>query len=247
MADNKENYYYDNYNTVKSRVDELRLKYGFDLRIETEIIKYDYELDIANKKVPFCIIKATIKDKDGVILSTGQAREVEAQGGVNYIHFLENCETSAIGRALAFAGFSEMKNTTIASPEDIERAKDQKKDLEVEKQKQKAKELAEQTVDALKGSTAKIEKKIEELEKVEPKKEVKKEYTEKDIKPFDNPKKGKRLKPEWQPIHEFLVKEDILEKIPDALVRADIGYRTTQDFILKCTYDEFLTVINKVK
>ena len=54
------------------------------------------------------IVKAYLfKDAgDGVAWATGYAEETVSQRGVNQTSALENCETSAIGRALANAGYA---------------------------------------------------------------------------------------------------------------------------------------------
>jgi hypothetical protein len=50
-----------------------------------------------------CVFKASLL-VDGVIVATGHAEEVRNAGNVNRTSHVENCETSAIGRALANAG-----------------------------------------------------------------------------------------------------------------------------------------------
>lgn len=49
-------------------------------------------------------MKATVTDEDGKILGTGFAQEKETSSFINKTSFIENCETSAVGRALGFAG-----------------------------------------------------------------------------------------------------------------------------------------------
>lgn len=49
-------------------------------------------------------MKSTIMDEDGTILATGFAQEKESSSYINKTSFIENCETSACGRALGFAG-----------------------------------------------------------------------------------------------------------------------------------------------
>lgn len=49
-------------------------------------------------------MKATILDNEGHILATGTAHEVKGDGMVNKTSWVENCETSAVGRALSFLG-----------------------------------------------------------------------------------------------------------------------------------------------
>jgi hypothetical protein len=48
---------------------------------------------------------------------------------INKTSMIENCETSAVGRALGFAGFGV--DTAIASAEDIERSKEKNKTFEI--------------------------------------------------------------------------------------------------------------------
>ena len=50
------------------------------------------------------VIQASICDKDDHVVATGFAEEDRSQGKINKTSALENCETSAIGRALAAFG-----------------------------------------------------------------------------------------------------------------------------------------------
>lgn len=63
--------------------------------IETEII------EMANGIVT---MKAVVSDEDGHVLATGLAQEKESSSFINKTSYIENCETSAVGRALGFAG-----------------------------------------------------------------------------------------------------------------------------------------------
>lgn len=77
-------------------------------------------------------IKATIKDEESNILSTARATEEKKAKGkmtVNLTDMIENCETSAVGRALGFAGFGIDKE--VASAEDVTRNKERAKQYEV--------------------------------------------------------------------------------------------------------------------
>ncbi len=51
-----------------------------------------------------CTVLATIIDQDGKVRATGLAREVVAKSPINKFAFVENCETSAWGRALGNLG-----------------------------------------------------------------------------------------------------------------------------------------------
>lgn len=78
--------------------------------IETEIIKLDAE---------FVAMKATVKNGDE-LLSTGTAFEERKSSFVNKTSYIENCETSAVGRALGFCGFGI--DNSIASAEEVSNA-----------------------------------------------------------------------------------------------------------------------------
>ena len=82
------------YITVNERLKEFRNNFK-DYSLTTEII----ELGQDN-----CTMKATITDDKGVVRATGFAREVIAKSPINKFAFVENCETSAIGRALGNFG-----------------------------------------------------------------------------------------------------------------------------------------------
>ena len=84
------------YTTVVERINDFRNDERFEgWSIETDIISSDIEN---------CIIKATIKDSAGKIVGTGLAHEVQGSTNINKTSHVENCETSAIGRALANIG-----------------------------------------------------------------------------------------------------------------------------------------------
>lgn len=94
-----------------------------DYRIET----HDYSTE-ADRAKGVWRVKATLyltrEDMiDGVAKATGHAFEVDGQAGANVTSALENCESSAVGRALALAGFSVNKDnpTSLASREEMEK------------------------------------------------------------------------------------------------------------------------------
>lgn len=64
-----------------------------------------------------CIFKASIYDEDTNIIATGTAYEKEDSTFINKTSYIENCETSAVGRALGMAGFGI--DTSIASAEEV--------------------------------------------------------------------------------------------------------------------------------
>ena len=82
------------YITVNERLKEFRNNFK-DYSLTTEIVELGAD---------YCTIKASIIDDKGVIRANGFAREVVAKSPINKFAFVENCETSAIGRALGNFG-----------------------------------------------------------------------------------------------------------------------------------------------
>ena len=65
-------------------------------------------------------MRATVCNEEGQILGTGTAQEKETSSFINKTSFIENCETSAVGRALGMCGFGI--DTSIASAEEMQNA-----------------------------------------------------------------------------------------------------------------------------
>lgn len=103
------------YAEVAERVKAFRKLYPDGL-IDTEIVKYEDGL---------IIVKATVFGHCDNIphshLSTGHAMEREGTSNINRFNALENCETSAVGRALGFLGLTG--GGSIASYEEVANAK----------------------------------------------------------------------------------------------------------------------------
>ena len=69
-----------------------------------------------------CVFKASVYANGcNHLLATGYAYEKEGSSFINKTSYIENCETSAIGRALGFCGFGI--DTSIASYEEVANAK----------------------------------------------------------------------------------------------------------------------------
>ena len=65
---------------------------------------------------------------DGVLVATAHAYEKEGSSFINKTSYIENCETSAVGRALGLFGIGI--DTSIASAEEVGNAvKQQKEDF----------------------------------------------------------------------------------------------------------------------
>tara|TARA_R110002020_G_scaffold240290_3_gene453036 strand:+ start:859 stop:1425 length:567 start_codon:yes stop_codon:yes gene_type:complete len=70
-----------------------------------------------------CVIKASITNEKDKVIATGIAYEMHASSFINKTSFIENCETSAWGRALANLGIG--LDTAIASADEVLNAKKQ--------------------------------------------------------------------------------------------------------------------------
>lgn len=88
----------EDYETVESRLEKWHERFP-DGRIETDILEHS-----ATRFIVVCKLYKT--EADTKPFASGVASETIADRGVNATSALENCETSAIGRALANAGFA---------------------------------------------------------------------------------------------------------------------------------------------
>ena len=69
------------------------------------------------------LMKSIVTDEAGNVLSTGYAQEKENASVVNRTSYIENCETSAVGRALGMCGFGI--DASVASAEEVKNAIEQ--------------------------------------------------------------------------------------------------------------------------
>ena len=97
------------YLTVARRINDFREQHS-DYGIHTEILSIDETA---------VVCRAVITDKEGRQLSSGIAEEKRNSSNINKTSAVENCETSAVGRALAFFG---MAGTEIASADEVANA-----------------------------------------------------------------------------------------------------------------------------
>lgn len=74
-----------------------------------------------------CVFEAYVKDGD-IVLGTGHAREERQSSFINQTSYIENCETSAVGRALGMLGLGS--EASIASAEEVATAIMQQKEAE---------------------------------------------------------------------------------------------------------------------
>jgi hypothetical protein len=97
------------YQTVALRVQKFREQHP-DWSIITALISRDAET---------VVMLASVMNEQGRIVATGHAEEFRSASQINSTSALENCETSAIGRALAAAGFG---GTEFASANEVQNA-----------------------------------------------------------------------------------------------------------------------------
>lgn len=99
------------YAEVNQRIKAFRMVYpeGF---IETYM---------KSNKDGVCVFKSSVgffdAEHEAVILGTGHAYEKESSSFINKTSYIENCETSAVGRALGMAGFGI--DTSVCSAEEL--------------------------------------------------------------------------------------------------------------------------------
>jgi len=114
------------YRTVAERINLFYERFGkMHTQIITEIVKDDGNI---------IQVKATInvddrRDSDNAIslLGTGYAEEDRSKGRINSTSALENCETSAIGRALASIGLGGEEYASANEVENARYQQEQKK------------------------------------------------------------------------------------------------------------------------
>ena len=98
------------YAEVNQRIKVFRMLYP-EGSIRTEMLSNENGV---------CIFRALISDGKGNILGTGTAYEKEDSSFINKTSYIENCETSAVGRALGMCGIGI--DTSVASAEEVQNA-----------------------------------------------------------------------------------------------------------------------------
>ena len=109
------------YAEVNQRIKAFRMLFpeGF---IQTDMVMCDNGV---------CVFRASVgfygADGKAVTLGSGTAYEKESSSFINKTSYIENCETSAVGRALGMCGFGI--DTSVCSAEELQNAKlNQQKD-----------------------------------------------------------------------------------------------------------------------
>lgn len=109
------------YAEVNQRIKAYRMVYP-NGTIETNIISLENGI---------VLMQAVIRDEEGKVIGTGYAQEKESSSFINKTSYIENCETSAVGRALGMCGFGI--DTSVASYEEVVNAiENQKKNDKTE-------------------------------------------------------------------------------------------------------------------
>lgn len=100
------------YVEVNTRVKYFRESGNYNgYGIQTEFIHFDEKS---------CVVRASITNADGIVVSTGIAAEDRGSSYINKTSYVENCETSAVGRALGFMGIGI--DTSIATANEVTQA-----------------------------------------------------------------------------------------------------------------------------
>jgi hypothetical protein len=108
----------DNYEPVSARLDRwLKEDHGnFQPSVRTFMVS-DPTSDICVFRAELWMI--ALEGDAHFLMSTGWAEEVRGSGNVNRTSHVENCETSAVGRALANAGYAGSDMTKRPSREEM--------------------------------------------------------------------------------------------------------------------------------
>ena len=104
--------------------------------ISTEFTALDSEM---------CVCKCIIADPNQRVIATGHAHEEKSSSHINKTSYVENCETSAVGRALAMMGIGI--DTSIASANEVSDA--------IAKQEAPVENIMDKAVGYIKSSTDK--------------------------------------------------------------------------------------------
>lgn len=102
------------YSEVPQRIKAFRMVYPTGFIIS----------DMISNENGVCIFKTSVgyyaEDGSMIVLGTGMAYEKEGSTFINKTSYIENCETSSVGRALGMAGFGI--DVSVASAEEVQNA-----------------------------------------------------------------------------------------------------------------------------
>jgi len=89
-------------------------------RNEPAYAGWSLESELVDLQPDRCCVRAVIRDNEGRIRASGHASEDRTSSMINKTSYVENCETSAWGRALACIGIGI--ETSIASSNEVQMA-----------------------------------------------------------------------------------------------------------------------------
>jgi hypothetical protein len=114
-----------NFNLADYETVEERIRRFYDAHPDGRIVTHDYTSQFDREsgvwRVQAMVFESSADQAADLVKATGFAFEVDGTAGANKTSALENCETSAIGRALANAGFSGNKRTSREEMEKVAR------------------------------------------------------------------------------------------------------------------------------
>lgn len=102
------------YAEVNQRIKAFRMVYP-EGTISTELVSNEDGICVMRAEVGYVTEDGTVR-----LLGSGTAYEKETSSFINKTSYIENCETSAVGRALGMAGFGI--DTSVASFEEVANA-----------------------------------------------------------------------------------------------------------------------------
>jgi hypothetical protein len=91
-----------------------RIKY---FRTAPEFKGYSLSSELVHFDSDSCVVKAVVCNSEGFVVATGYAQEDRSSSYINKTSYIENCETSAWGRALANLAIGI--DTSIASSNEV--------------------------------------------------------------------------------------------------------------------------------
>ena len=130
-----------------------RIKY---LRQEDSLKDYSILTEFPVLDSEMCVCKCTIATPQGKVIATGHAHEERGSSNINKTSYVENCETSAVGRALAMLGIGI--DASIASANEVQDAIAQQESStpkSTDKPKVEEVSIMDKAVNYIKGQTDK--------------------------------------------------------------------------------------------
>ena len=224
------------YSMVSDRVTAFRKLFpeGF---ITTDILSHDAGV---------VLMKATAgyynTNGERVVLGTGFAQEEKGKGMVNGTSYIENCETSAVGRALGFIGIGDCGGGICSAEELVNAITAQGQNQKQRQEQPKPEQPKQKPRAAQQKAVAKSEPKPEPQPTSNP-----------DPKPAPDLKQIPEQKPEAQPVTAFLKtairairetsgvsQKDISDAWNQLMTDGVVPFKSSSDF----TQDEAETLVN---